>query len=113
MSKRVERVNQLIKKELSLIVLRELDCPTDVLITITRVETTDKIDEAKVFVSVLPDSKVKDVLDMLKRQVYALQQQLNKRLKMRPIPRIEFRQETRTVEAGKIEEVLAKLEKNE
>ncbi len=39
MSKRIPQVNQLIKKELSQIILREIEFPVGVLVTLTRVET--------------------------------------------------------------------------
>ena len=39
MSNRIQRVNSLIKDELGKILLREVDFPKDVLVTITGVET--------------------------------------------------------------------------
>ena len=109
MSKRIQQVNQLIKKELSQIILREIESPKDVLVTMTRVETTPNLIESKVFVSVMPESKSENILQALNRQIYEIQQMLNKRLKMRPIPRICFVEEKETVEAGRIEEILAEL----
>ena len=90
-------------------ILREVEFSSDVLATITRVETTRKIDEAKVYVSVLPESKAKIVFDILKRRIYHLQHLLNKRLKMRPIPKIVFVEEKETIKAGRVEELLEKL----
>lgn len=95
MEKRLERVNRLIKEELSRIILKEFDFPLDVLITLTRVETTNNLIQAKVYISVMPEKKTKDILQMLNRGIYELQQKLNKRLNMRPVPRIYFREEKR------------------
>ncbi|MDO8436409.1 MAG: 30S ribosome-binding factor RbfA [bacterium] len=109
MKERILQINQLIKRELSQIILREIEFPLDVLATITRVETTRKIDEAKVYVSCLPESKAKLILNILNRCIYRLQQLLNKRLRMRPIPRIVFIEEKETIKAGRIEEILEKI----
>ena len=106
---RVQRVNQLIKKELSQIILKEVNFPPDVLVTVTRVETSRNLIQAKVYISVMPENETANVLQILDNLIYDLQQQLNKRLKMRPIPRIIFVKEKKTEEAGRIEELLEKI----
>ena len=113
MSKRVQRVNQLIKKELSRIILKEIEFPQGVLVTVTRVETTSDLKESNIWISTMPEEKLKRVLEILNKNIYFLQQKLNKRLKMRPIPRIRFLEEKKTAEAGKIEELLEELKKNQ
>jgi len=109
--KRNLRVNQLIKKELAQIILREINFPKDLLVTVTRVETSANLIQAKIYISVLPINKNSQVLEILNHQIYDIQQKLNKRLKMRPIPRIIFVQEKKTQEAGRIEELLEKIHK--
>jgi len=113
MSKRIQRVNQLIKKELSQILLREVDFPKDILVTITRVDTSPNLRESKIFISTVPEDKAQRVLKTLNQKVYELQQKINRRLKMRPVPRIKFSEERETAEAGRIEEILEKLKKEE
>jgi ribosome-binding factor A len=110
-SKRIPRVNQLIQQELSQIILREIEFSSDVLVTVTRVETTSNLIESKVYVSVMPEEKASKIFQILNRQIYELQQKLNQRLQMRPIPRIKFIEERETREAGKIEEILEKIKK--
>lgn len=111
MKQRLARVNQLIKKELSQIILREVDFPEGVLATITRVETSANLIESKIYLSAMPASEISDVLGILNRQIYFLQQKLNKRLKMRPLPKITFIREKKTAEAGRIEELLEEIHK--
>ena len=112
MSKRIQRVNQLIKKELSQILLREVEFPSGVLVTVTRVESSFDLNQAKVYISCLPEEKTPIVFQILNRRIYELQQELNHRLRMRPIPRIKFVEEKETKEAGKIEEILEELKKD-
>lgn len=111
MGKRIPRVNQLIKKELGWIILKEIDFPKDVLVTITRVETLPDLKESKIFISVFPENKKDEIIELLTRKIYFLQQKINQRLKMKFLPRLIFLPEKKTVEAGKIEEILEKLKK--
>ena len=108
-SERIPQVNQLIKKELGQIILREVDLPEGVLVTLTRVETTPNLIQARAYISVMPQEMAQNVLNILSGLVYELQQKLNKRLKMRPIPRIIFVEERQTAEAGRVEELLEKI----
>jgi len=112
MSKRIQRVNALIKRELSQLLLKEIEFSQDVLVTITRVETSPNLIESNVWISVLPEEKLKRILEILNKNIYFLQQKLNQRLKMRPLPKIKFLGERKTSEASRIEEILEKLKLN-
>lgn len=112
-NKRTQRVNQLIKRELSQLLLREIEFPPNVLLTITRVETSANLKESNVWVSVIPEERLEKTLETLSRSIYILQQRLNKRLKMRPIPKIKFLEEKETSRAGRVEKILEELKKEE
>jgi len=111
MANRIEKINALIKKELSSILLKEIDFPKDVLTTITRVEAVPNLSEAKVYISTMPDGQTDKVREVLEKKVYYIQQCLNKRLKMRPIPKIGFKKEEKTRQADRVEELLEQLKK--
>ena len=111
MSNRVLKINSLLKEELSKIISREIDFPEGVLATITRIETSANLFEAKVYVSLLGEGQTDKILEILNRNIYNIQQILNKRLKMRPIPKIIFKREEKTKEAARVEELLNKLKK--
>jgi len=51
--KRLERVNQLIKEEISMLLQRELKDPRLGFVTVTDVDVTPDLKHAKVYVSVL------------------------------------------------------------
>ncbi len=112
MSKRVQQVNQLIKQELSQIILKELDLPKDVLVTLTRVEVVPNLSVSRVYISCLPENSLDKTIKDLNNRIYDIQQKLNKRLNMKNVPKIIFSKEKETIEAGKIEEILEKLKKN-
>ena len=112
MSKRIQRVNALIKRELSQLILKEFDFPLDILVTLTRVETTSDLRDVNVWISIIPDEKNEKIIEILDKNIYFLQQKLNKRLKMRLLPKIKFLEEKKTKEASRVEEILEKLKLN-
>jgi len=113
MSRRIQRVNQLIKQEISRIILREIEGPKDTLITVTRVSSTSNLKESRVFISVIPEENKTKVFLSLNRKIYHLQQEINKRLKMKIVPKIIFVEEKMTASAARIEEILEGLKKKE
>lgn len=111
MTKRIERVQELLKREVSQIILKEIDFPEDILVTVTRVEASANLQEARVYISCFPEKHMIRTTETLDAFVYEIQQKINKRLKMRPVPHISFVAEKKTAEAGKIEEALEKIKK--
>lgn len=108
MSKRIQRLNELIKKELGQILLRDFELGETALVTLTRVDTAPDLTSARVYVSVFPEKLSKPILKSLISGIYFWQQKINERLQMRPVPRLFFCQEKETIQAGKIDELLEK-----
>jgi len=108
MSWRIERLNEVLKEELGQVILKELEFPLGALVTLTRVETSSELSQAKVFVSVFPENQAGAVLRILNSQIYFLQQKVNKRLLMRPVPKLVFCLEETTISASRVEELLQK-----
>ena len=113
MSKRILKLNELLKRQLGQLFLKKIEFPKGVLVTITRVETSPNLREAIVRISAMPSSENKKVQQILKYCIYDLQQEINKKLRMRPIPKIIFREEKEVVEAAKIEELLEKIKNDD
>jgi len=111
MSNRIEKVNSLIQEELGKILLKEVDFPNNILATITRVDTIVNLSDTRIYISVIPKKEIDKVFKILNRRIYDIQQSLNRRLNMRPIPKVEFRKEEKTQQAARIEELLEKLKK--
>ena len=90
-SKRINGINQEIQKELSSL-LRTVKDPRvqDVMISITRVETTPDLRYTKVYVSFLQEDKVKDAMAGLKSAAGFLRRQLGANLQLRYAPEIQW-----------------------
>lgn len=83
-SNRINRINEEIQKELSSL-LRTVKDPrvSDVMISITRVETTPDLRYTKVYVSFLPDEKAKEGMAGLKSAAGYLRRELARKLNLR------------------------------
>jgi ribosome-binding factor A len=110
---RVEKIQSLIQQELGTIFLKVVDVSPDVLITITRVYVPSNLEVANVYISVLPEEKTDEVFRYLNYNIYGLQQLLNKKLRMRPVPKMQFFREKKIIEAARIEELLAEAKKKD
>jgi len=111
-NRRILRLNEVLKEELGKIIAREIELPENIFCTITRVEISSNLQQAKVYVSVVPDKVLKQTISEFQKHVFNLQQLLNKKFAMRPVPKIIFVPEKKTREAAKIEELLEQISKN-
>jgi len=109
MSSRIHKVNELIRTSIAEIISREVEMPPGVFVTVTRVDTTADLRYARVFVSVFPEKKFGKTMEYFEKKIYIIQGALNKRLQMKPLPRIEFMKDKTEAEADKIEKLLKEL----
>lgn len=112
MSNRIKKVNSLLEQEIGKIILRDFYFP-EALVTLTRVDSFANLIGAKVYISVFPDKDIDKIIDTLNKGAYSIQQKINKILKMRPIPKIQFVKDNIIIKAAKIEELLTTLKKEE
>jgi len=113
MAKRIERVNSLLEQEVGKILLHDFSFSPDVLVTVTRADTSSNIIESKIYVSVFPEAKADAIINVLNKSVYDIQYKINRILRMRPIPKIKFVKETEVSKAARVEELLAKAGQEE
>jgi len=113
MSEKIARLNELFKREISSILLEEEGFDRGILVTVTRVDISPELSGAKVFISVMPEEHIKEVLKSLRKNIYHIQQELNKKLFIKKIPRIVFLGETKVKEAGIIENLILEIHKND
>lgn len=95
MAKRLDRVNELLRREISAVVQRDFEW-NNALITVTEVDVTQDLKEAKVFVSILGGS-APGILDQLERKRGFIQSKVSKRVVLRNTPVLMFRQDKSAV----------------
>jgi len=109
MSQRIEKVNELVKKHINDILLKDLSLKEGVFITIAKVDTSPDLRYTHIFFSVFPEKDRDYAMTTLKKEAYKIQGILNKKLSMRPLPRVDFRLDTTAAEADKIEKLLKEI----
>lgn len=109
---RIKKVNELIKEEVSKIILEEIDDPRLRFVTITSVETTPDLRKSTLWVSFLEKEKG-EMLSALEQNLRKIQSILNKKLTMRYVPKIEFKHDVSQIYAQYIEELLKEVKGGE
>lgn len=84
------QLNELLRKELAQIILREIEFPQNSLATIINVKTKQDFSRADVFISVTPENKEGQILKLLQKNAGRLRHFLNKRLSRYQTPRFRF-----------------------
>lgn len=110
-SLRVEKVGELLREELGKLLVSELRLKAGVLVTISRVRVTPNLKEARISVSVFPEVEADYVQKTIDNELYRLQGILNRRLHMRPLPRLFFERDVTERNAQAVEETLSLLAK--
>jgi ribosome-binding factor A len=88
---RTQRVGDLIKREISIIIDKELKDPRIGLITVTGVEITADLRHAKVFFSVLGDEHVQSqAASGLESARFFIQGEIGRRLRLKYTPELSF-----------------------
>jgi len=109
--KRLDRVNQLIKEEVSTLLQRELKDPRLGFVTVTEVETAKDLRLAKVFVSVLGDERQwASSLAALASARGFVRNWLRQHLDLRVTPEIDFRADRSMEHAAKIQSLLKRVQ---
>jgi ribosome-binding factor A len=108
--KRLERVNQLIKEEISAVLQRQIKDPRLGFVTVTEVDTTADLKLARVYVSVLgPEEQWAKSFKALESARGFIWNWLRKHLDLRVTPQLAFRPDRSMEHAAHIQALLAGL----
>jgi ribosome-binding factor A len=110
--KRSQRVGDLLRKEIADIVIYKLKDPRIGFITVTGVDVTDDIKNAKVYISILKDEDKETTLGILNSAKSFIRSELSKRLRMRFIPGLEFRLDSSIEYGSRIDRLLKEIKEN-
>lgn len=107
---RVGRVGEQVKKELSVLLQTELKDPRIGFVTVTGVEVTNDLSQAKVFLSVLGSEEQKEAtLKALAKAKGFLRTELGRRIRLRHTPELIFKIDASIDYGSRIEALLQKL----
>ena len=109
-SNRIGRINEEIQRELSSLICTVKDPRVHGLVSITAVDTTPDLRYAKIFVSVLDKSDVKEVVKGLRSAGGYLRRELGRSLQLRYTPELTFVADDSIAEGAHILELIEKLD---
>jgi ribosome-binding factor A len=111
---RAHRVGEQMKKELSDVIMRELKDPRVSFVTVTGVDVTGDLQQAKVFITVLGSDEQKEAtLQALSKAKGFIRSEIGKRIRLRKTPDIVFEFDESIEYGNRIETLLSDLNKNE
>ena len=111
---RLQRVNQLIREEISHLIQRELKDPRLGFVTVTEVDVAKDLRTAKVYVSVLgSETEWQASLEALENARGFIRNWLAPRLRLRAIPHLTFHPDRSMAHAAHIQTVLEGLRTEE
>jgi ribosome-binding factor A len=112
--KRLDRVNQLVREEISYLLQRELKDPRLGFVTVTEVQVAKDLRTAKVYVSVLgTEAEWQASLAALERARGFIRNWLTPRLRLRAVPHLTFHADRSMAHAAHIQTVLERLRAEE
>jgi len=107
--KRSQRVGDLVREEVADIIMYRLKDPRIGFVTVTGVDMSPDMKNARVYVSVLKEEDRELTLEILNSSKSFIRSLLSKRLRMKFIPSVEFRFDTSIEYGYKIDKLLKEI----
>ena len=106
---RIERLNHTYQEEISMIIMREVKDENIKFVTITGVDTTSDLSFAKVYYTVLDDSKKEKTAEALEKAASFIRTKLAERIEIRHTPELKFIYDTSIAYGEHIDELIDKI----
>ncbi len=103
-------MSMLFREEIAKILEREIEFQPGSLVTITNVDISPDGYYAAVLISII-SKEPKRVLEILGKNLYTIQQLLNRRMRIRPVPKIRFALDKAEFKREGVEKSLSQLKK--
>ena len=108
---RIEKLQELIKQEVGKMILNDLKDPRIGFVTVTDVEMTGDLREAKIFVSIMGGAEqVKNSLEGLNSALGFVRREIGQRIRLRFTPEISFALDTSLDYGDHIQKLLLQVE---
>lgn len=111
---RVEKLQEAIKQEISNILLKDIKDPRIKFVSITGVELTSDLSQAKVYVSLYGEESQKDeAWKSLNKALGFIRSEIAKRIRLRVAPVLIFTKDTSLEYSAHIQKLLNQIEREE
>lgn len=112
-TKRTSRVGETLRDALVEVFRRDLKDERLTMLSVTGIDVSPDLHLARVFVSGLNEEQTKQIVKDLNAQRGRVRHFLGQRIRLRVTPDLDFRYDETPSRAGRIEELLADIKKNE
>lgn len=112
-SVKIERLNHAFQEEISMILMTEIKDEDIKFVTITGVDTTSDLSYAKVYFTVLDDSKKTTTLEALNGAASFIRGKLAERVEVRHTPELKFIYDTSIEYGNHIDEIIDNINKED
>ena len=110
---RIDRVSEMIRREISIIIDRELDRSGDIMISVSDVEVSRDLRHAKVYVMVYADEEITlKTVDDLNQESKFIRKLLADRIQLKYLPSLSFFYDSSTVDGMKMDRLLDKIQEH-
>ena len=109
---RIEKLQELIKQETSKMLLYDIKDPRIGFVTVTDVEMTGDLREAKIFVSIMGnEEQIKSSMEGLQSALGFVRREIGKRIRLRFTPEISFAPDKSLDYSEHIQKILLQIER--
>lgn len=109
-AERMPKVNELLRANVAQAIREELEVPLGSVVSVIDVKTSADLHYAKVYVSIVPDEKSKEILGLLNRHTKTIQAFLADKIVLRNTPKIQFMIDDIEQKAAEIDRLLDNLQ---
>ena len=106
---KIERLNHAFQEEISMILMTEIKDEDIKFVTITGVDTTSDLSFAKVYFTVLDDTKKQTTLEALNKAASFIRGELSQRVEIRHTPELKFIYDTSIEYGNHIEKIIEQI----
>lgn len=111
---RIEKLQELMKQEISKIILTDLKDPAIGFVTVTNVELTNDLRHAKIWFSLFGEAeKQKETLLALERSLGFIRSELSKRIRLKFMPELHLQTDKSLDYSDHIQKLLLKIKEDE
>lgn len=104
---RSERVSGQLRRELAVLIQREVKDPRVGFVSVSDVEVTRDLSHAKVYVTVFEEDKAKETVKALAHAAGYLRRRLGQELRMRTVPELHFHHDASVETGSRMDELIA------
>ena len=108
--RRREQIEQLLREEISRVLVRDLEFPKGTMVTVTHIAMSRDGHYAHAYVTLL-GTDPKGALAMLRKNIYHIQKTINRKMQIRPVPKISFKIDEEEYNRERVERSIAGLKR--